>query len=188
MPENKEFWTPGLAKILAGVLGAGIAIGLVLYFYFRPPLTDDPPITVSDSSLHARSPKRGWAPDPDGHTIRAQPQGGHLQVGCDGLLAGRSADLSLDGGAPEDISPTGSTQWKVTITYHGNPVDVLIENVYLHIRDPRDSFDAETNNAGDPHHRKHHYDSGATTHIKVEGGVTPKDVDVTHFTLRACYK
>ena len=186
MPESKGIWTPGLAKVLAGVISAAIATGLGLYFYLQQ--RDDPPVTVSDSSLHARSPKRGWESDPDIHTIRASPSNGHLQVGCTGILQGTSADLSLEGAKPEDISPTGSAPWKVTITYHGNPVYVLIDNGYLHIRDPQGSFDAETNNTGDPHHRKDHYDSGATTHIRVEGGVTPKDVDVTHFTLRACYK
>jgi hypothetical protein len=147
----------------------------------------DPPVVVSDSSLHLRSPKYRWLVDLDGgHTIRSGPNGGELQAGHCTLAAGVSATYSFMGGAPLDISPMGS-DWKVTIMYAGNPVYISKDaHGQVNIQDSVGTFGKDDGTG----HRKHNTEA-QVSHITVFGG--KNDVDQAfdaghpHFTISYCY-
>ena len=71
------------------VAGLGMAaLGAVIALLVRPgqikpfQVTGDPPVTVSDGSLHAHS-SGGWVADQDGDkTIQPSPSTGTLAAGC----------------------------------------------------------------------------------------------------------
>jgi hypothetical protein len=182
----------GIAGIGLLLIAGGVALGVIARakgWILFPHMFDDgdPPVTVSDSSLHARSPKYRWLADLNGgHTIRSGPNGGELQAGHCLLGAGVSATYSFMGGPPVDITPTGS-DWKVTIMYAGNPVYISKDaHGQVNILDSVGYFDPDDGTG----HRKHHTEA-QVSHITVFGGKNDVDqafdADHRHFTISYCY-
>jgi|HubBroStandDraft_6_1064221.scaffolds.fasta_scaffold687459_2 hypothetical protein len=144
---------------------------------------NDPPVTVSDSSLHARSPHL-WQADADGgKTIR--PNGTKLQDTCgfEGLATFNYMDRDYD------FSPTAAA-WLITLTYADDTVTIGSDGS-LKIVSAKYYFDPAP--ADDKGHRKHHIDDGKTTHITAIGVAEPVDMDIDtakngHFKIRFCYQ
>jgi hypothetical protein len=194
MPDNNGM--SALAKLGIGVLGIGVSVVVGLFLRGKEiiqwPLDDDPPVTVSDSSLHGRSPKNRWLADTNGgHTIIPSPANGHLQPGGCGYGGSEDAAFSYTGvGALADISPRSSNGagWVATITYGANyHVTVRFDaQGHLYISDPDGVWDTDS---ADPGHRIHH-SNPQVSHVKVDGGKTSVDYPIDndhHFTIALCY-
>jgi hypothetical protein len=170
----------------------GTVIGLFLRAYRVIPYpqyhktdNNDPPVTVSDSSLHGRSPHL-WVRDADGgKTIR--PIGTKLQDTCgfDGLATFNYMDRDYD------FSPTAAV-WLITLTYADDTVTIGSDGS-LKIVSAKYYFDPAPGD--DKGHRKHHLDGDQykTTHITAIGVAEPVDMDIDtvkngHFKIRFCYE
>jgi hypothetical protein len=155
----------------------------------------DPPVTVSDGSVHAHSPK-GWVtPDPDAsnHTIiqPLSPTGdgssGTFFAGSDCANAppsgtaqtpGATAFLWTDDGPDTfyDISPPASGQWTVVITdSNANAVTVSYPNITastpkptLLIKASQGGFDAVRSGDNDENNREYSVPA-VVRNIKVTG-------------------
>jgi hypothetical protein len=203
MTDNEETAKPNnngmstFTKLSIGVLGIGVSVVVGLFLrgkgYIEWPLDDDPPVTVSDSSLHARSPKNRWLADTNGgHTINPGPANGHLQPGGCGYGGSEDAAFSYTGvAAPVDISPASSNGagWVATITYGANyQVTIQFDPLgHLTISDPNGMWDTDP---ADPGH-KIHQGNPRVSRVQVTGGKTgvdyPVDINEHHFTIALCY-
>jgi hypothetical protein len=172
------------------LIGIGIVIGLFLRAYrvinhphMHTTDSNDPPVTVSDSSLHARSPNLWLADKDSGKTIR--PVGTQLQATCG--YDGKGLATFSYMGKDYDISPNPGSAWLATITYADDTVTIGTDGQGLNIGSAHYYFDPAPKS--DPTHRKHHKDDGTTTHITVVGVKEPVDTAISdHFVLGFCYQ
>jgi hypothetical protein len=183
-------WTTK-AKI---TLGVGIAAALALVAWvvshvMQKPMevTGDPPVTVSDGSLHARS-ANGWLKDPDAKTIQPGPANGHLVVGASCKMA-TSAFLWAD----SKLYPIskGATVTIVHVPVSGSPAEVDIKvpsgNEPLTIK----TIDGSFGSPGGNHNDRQHSFAGKVAQIKISDPSDtwkPADPQNPHYAVEFCYK
>jgi hypothetical protein len=164
-----------------------IAVGLVLGLFLRakrminfPLISNDLPVTVSDGSLHVRSP-RGWVSD-DASEKKIRPNGKEWKDTC-GLSSNGSATISL---GDTDLSPKTGSGWLITLTYDDDIVTIGSDGQGLLISSARYSFD-KSDDSGHTH-RQHQKHDGKTTHITAIGVANALDEEIKGaFKLHFCY-
>jgi hypothetical protein len=211
MPEKTGMSTPAVAGLSVVVIVAGTVLGLYARAYHLisfpdvhiMQVTGDPPVTVSDGSLHVHS-KAGWKPDSAiaGQTIL--PVGTQLDRNkCDLTVKTKSVSAFFwHDGTADDISPAQNTELKITIvhdpansTSSGGSVTVKIPwNGALTIEDPDTGANGGFDSGNED--RKHRR-PGRVESVKIEGANssptqpivwTPVDKTVPHYTIGFCYK
>ncbi len=204
-------------KALGVLLLVVIAIGLGLFARAKrwidwPPMTQsqvnilqvtgDPPITVSDGSLHAHSKLWGWMPDSAGGdaTFNALAHDGtikgKLAKGCSmttSTSSSVSAEFWSDNMEPLDISPDQGSGLTITITHTGINVVVTVPNEGtaspLTVNASPEFFYQSEGNGNRRHKR-----AGEVSKIVIVGhGATPitwtpVNPKNPHFTLGFCYQ
>lgn len=177
----------------------------------------DPPVTLSDGSLHAHSRASGWQSDQNygsyGKLMMPNPANGSLHVGgCNGMtglnssgkLQPASAIFWSDDHEDWDISPASSNgtttvhiQYSSKDDAHNNPWVVIIAPAsgQLVIQSDDDYFSPDLNPGSGPHNRAH-IRQGDVEAIWIEGSNhdvpqnkpwKPVNADDPHFTLGFCY-
>jgi hypothetical protein len=213
MPKPAMVVVGGLALVIGGLLGLFTRANQLIPWptedFTRFQVTGDPPVTVSDGSLHAHSKKKRWvSPDPDPHTIQPNPPGGQL------YNDGTQCKKMMVSGKPvsaffwrddlnDDISPAPNTSLTILIVHdHANASDKKgvvtvsypwdsVSKKYgpLTINDPVDFFGPDQGNGNRVHPRP-----GEVESITVMGSVTsiptwtPANPDNPHFTIGFCYQ
>jgi hypothetical protein len=171
-------------------------------------VTGDPPVTVSDGSLHAHS-KNGWQGDAASSQNKLQPNptGGTLTANCKlmtGLNDAGNSNLAAatfwaDDHESWDISPQAGGSTRVEITYSskndtgGHPLVIITaQQNGLAIETQDDSFEPEPTSS-DQHDRAHSR-KGEVEQIKITGAQyhnnavwSPQNPQHPHFTLGFCY-
>lgn len=204
------------------VVGAGVAWVLnfegVLHFgKFHPfQVTGDPPITVSDGSLHVKSDK-GWTSDPTASAavLTAMPPDGQLVAGKDcGLKDGNGKYVAASLWTDDDNDKPYTIKAGATIVIHHDSNDandagkdsvtILLPKAQgpLTITSAEGEFAAEDINPKDnmPYakgkHNRRHARPGNITSIEITqpDGTSPKPWPPPdypsknpHFTLSFCY-
>jgi hypothetical protein len=194
------------------VVGLGFAaVGAAIAVYVQSKLnpgpkpfqvTGDPPVTVSDGSLHAHSRANGWQGDNGGagKTILPKPANGSLHTaGCNNMMGDGKAASAIfwaDDHESWDISPAkgGTTTVEITHDSKGAARDARIiitapTNGQLQIETKEGSFDDEK---GAVHNRAHSR-QGEVEQITITGSnhdTTWKPIakQNPHFTLGFCYQ
>jgi hypothetical protein len=204
------------AVILAGLAWFLNAQGLLHFGHIKPlQVTGDPPITVSDGSLHAKS-KNGWTSDAQTDQLMAMPADGQLVAGANcGLTDGNGKYVAAslwtddDDDQPYTISPgqkvvihhdsgeaSSAANDKVTIrlpTGKG-PLTIVSDEGYFAAEDINPMTSKPFPNGK---HNRRHVRPGNISSIEIKDSTDtvlykwpPKDYTSKnpHFTLSFCYQ
>jgi hypothetical protein len=127
-----EKWTAvGVFAVLAAVVGATVAYSVVHMPGSNRQPPGDPPVTVSDGSLHAHS-KAKWAQDrtpanyPSGQTITPNSTAGALAATCPTVQVNSknvAAYLWTDDEKAYDLTPSANTALTITIVHDPDDPD-----------------------------------------------------------------
>jgi hypothetical protein len=194
------------AIVATGVLVVLIVGGIVYLLMNRGPKilgsVGNPPIFVSDGSLHAHSKVRGWDPDKEGDTkFQALPKNGSLSRTC-GMIDdnGNSASaifLENDDNKVQNIEPNTNSNLEITVIYAGSnandgnaAVDVTVPDQAgaLTVLTVLDYFHKSSGKGDRLHSRNGNVQKitivghGNDSIVWVPQGATPR------FTIGFCYK
>jgi hypothetical protein len=205
--------------IVATAVAGALAIAAVTLFlvkegmipgFKRLQVTGDPPVTVGDGSLHARS-QNGWVKNGNGGdaTIEPKSKGGGqatLHPGCGLAVDSKtvSALLWTDDDKLYDISPNGAV-FNATITHDsdnvsngGDPaIEITIPSVGypLTITTKDGTFEKAKDAKGRGAGNRQHSRPGQVEKVVVSAGSTsitwdPKTIKQynPHYTLAFCYE
>lgn len=197
-----------VTAIVSALVGVGVGLyarakNWIVFPAVNRQVVGDPPITVSDGSLHVHSKLYGWNPDSAGGdasfnaVAKDGTTNGTLSKTCptvqdsDGNLV--SAEFWADDTEATDISPDRGKGLTITITHDGDDVVITAPPEgapgLLNVNSKSDYFFQSEGRKGNRRHKR----AGEVTKIIIQGHGSkitwkPSNPLNPHFTFGFCYQ
>jgi hypothetical protein len=196
-----------VTAIASALIGVGVgsyarAKNWIVFPAVNRQVVGDPPITVSDGSLHVHSKLYGWNPDSAGGdksfnaVAKDGSTNGTLSKSCNTMMDDSgdlmSAELWTDDLEAVDISPDKGKSLTITITHDGNDVVITAPPEgtagALNVNTSTDFF-FQSEGKGNRRHKR----QGEVSKIVVQGHGSkitwkPSNPANPHFTFGFCYQ